>query len=117
MNLTKDSNKTIRGYKVFDRDWTCNPGGKPFQYEVGHTYEEDVIPKVCVEGFHFCERVADCFNYYRFDPEFKVAEVIALGDVDTDGFAFCTNKIKIVREIPWSELPKIMRSNQVEEAC
>ena len=50
--------KVIKGFKVFNPDWTCNPNGKPFQYEVGKTYEEDVKPMVCDRGFHFCEKAA-----------------------------------------------------------
>ena len=90
----------IKGYKVFESDWTC----RGFQYEVGKVFEEDVKPKCCDRGFHFCENAADCFNYYSFDSKNKVAEVVALGEVDTDGKKSCTNKIQIVREIPWQEL-------------
>lgn len=64
----------IKGYKVFNPDWTC----RGFEYEVGQTYEEDVEPIVCDRGFHFCEKAADCFNYYQFNSVNKVAEVIAL---------------------------------------
>ena len=98
--------------KGFNPDWTCNPNGKPFQYAVGGTYEEDVKPMVCDRGFHFCEKAADCFNYYQFNPENKVAEVLALGEVDTDGTKSCTNKIQIVREIPWAELLEIVNTGK-----
>ena len=50
----------MKGYKVFEPDWTC----RGFQYEVGKTYEEDVTPRVCERGFHFCKKAADCFSYY-----------------------------------------------------
>ena len=102
----------VKGFKVFNPDWTCNPNGKPFQYAVGGTYEEDVKPMVCDRGFHFCEKAADCFNYYQFNPENKVAEVLALGEVDTDGTKSCTNKIQIVREIPWAELLEIVNTGK-----
>ena len=102
----------VKGFKVFNPDWTCNPNGKPFQYAVGGTYEEDVIPMVCDRGFHFCEKAADCFNYYQFNPENKVAEVLALGEVDTDGTKSCTNKIQIVRKIPWAELLEIVNTGK-----
>ena len=102
----------VKGFKVFNPDWACNPNGKPFQYAVGGTYEEDVIPMVCDRGFHFCEKAADCFNYYQFNPENKVAEVLALGEVDTDGTKSCTNKIQIVREIPWAELLEIVNTGK-----
>ena len=104
----------VRGFKVFNPDWTCNPNGKVFQYEVGGIYEEAVTPKVCKSGFHFCKKAADCFNYYNFDPKNKVAEVIALGEVvsDSDGSKYCTNKIQIVREIPWQELLEMVNTGK-----
>ena len=94
----------IKGYKVFNHDWTC----RGFQYEVGKVFEEDVEPECGVIGFHFCEKAVDCFSYYTFDPNNKVAEVVALGEVDTRYGLSCTNKIQIVREIPWAELLAIV---------
>ena len=98
----------IKGYKVFNPDWTC----RGFQYEVGKTYEENITPKTCSRGFHFCERASDCFNYYSFSSRNKVAEIVALGDIDTDGVKSCTNKIQIIREIPWDELLKIVNKGK-----
>ena len=105
-------NKTVQnvvhGFKVFNPDWTC----RGFQYEVGKIFEEDVKPSCCDRGFHFCEKAADCFSYYSFNSENKVAEVVALGEVDTDGKKSCTNKIQIVREIPWQELLTIVNTGK-----
>ena len=89
-----------KGYKVFNPDWTC----RGFQYEVGKTYEEDVVPDVCKVGFHFCQKLADCFSYYNFDPNNKVAEIEAIGDIDEGNNKCCTNKITIVKEIAWQEV-------------
>ena len=94
----------MKGYKVFNPDWTC----KGFQYEVGKTYETDKPVKLCAQGFHFCKKAADCFNYYSFDSNNKVAEVVAHGDVVEDGDKSVTNKIEIVREIEWHELLEIV---------
>ena len=94
----------IKGYKVFGPDWVCDPAGTPFRYAVGETYEMEEVPIVCKRGFHFCARAVDCFNYYDFDPNNKVAEIEALGDIDSDGSKSCTNKIHIIREIPWQEI-------------
>ena len=100
----------IKGYKVFNPDWTC----RNFQYEVGKTFEEDVTPKCCDRGFHFCTKASDCFSYYGFNPENKVAEVLALGMVDTESgdTKCCTNKIQIVREISWQELLTIVNTGK-----
>ena len=90
----------VKGFKVFNPDWTC----KNKQYGCPGRFEEDVTPSVCNEGMHFCKRASDCFNYYSFDPNNKVAEVIAYGEVSEEGDKCATNKLEVVREIPWSEL-------------
>lgn len=100
--------KGIKGYKVFNPDWTC----LGFKYEVGKIYEENVTPSVRNKGFHFCKRAVDCFNYYKFDPNNKVAEVIALGEIAEEGDKCCTNKIKIVREISWKEVLDIVNTGK-----
>jgi hypothetical protein len=103
----------MKGYKVFNPDWTC----REFQYEVGKTYEHDGELRVCGGGFHFCEKAVDCFNYYSFDPNNKVAEVEAVGDVLTDGDKSVTNKLVIVREVEWSELLSIVNTGKENTGC
>ncbi len=96
----------MKGYKVFNPDWTC----RGYQFEVGKTFEEDVKPECCDRGFHFCTKASDCFNYYRFDPNNKVAEVEAVGDIDThsDDTKCSTNKLHIIREITWQEVLELV---------
>jgi hypothetical protein len=98
----------MNGYKVFNPDFTC----RDFQYEVGKTYEMELNPDVCNRGFHFCKRAIDCFGYYSFDPANKVAEIIALGAVAEKGDKCATNKIQIVREIPWGELLNLVNTGK-----
>ena len=99
----------IRGFKVFNPDWIC----KDKQYTCPGTFEEDVIPSVCDRGMHFCKIAADCFNYYRFNPENKVAEVIAPADCTVeDGDKCATNYLKIVREISWQEVLEIVNTGK-----
>lgn len=92
----------MKGFKVFNSDWTC----RGFQFEVGKTFAEDVTPVCCSRGFHFCTKAADCFKYYDFNPDNKIAEVEALGDIDTNNndSKCSTNKIHIIREITWHEV-------------
>ena len=92
----------MKGFKVFNPDWTC----RGFQFEVGKIFEEDVEPRCCDRGFHFCTKAADCFKYYEFNSNNKVAEVEALGvvDVESDNSKCCTNKIYIIRELTWHEV-------------
>ena len=92
----------MKGYKVFNSDWTC----RGYQYEVGKTYEIAESPKCCKVGFHFCERLVDCFNYYLFDQNNKVAKIEAIGEIDFDNTnsKCCTNKIVILKELTWAEV-------------
>ena len=96
----------VKGYKVFNPDWTC----RNKQYTCPGIFEEDVIPSVCREGMHFCKKAADCFNYYNFDPQNRVAEVIARGSVAENGDKCCTNELEIVREVPWAELLELVNA-------
>ena len=99
----------VHGFKVFRPDWTCDPTGyNPKQYTCPGKFEEEGELDVCGHGMHFCQTAADCFNYYSFNSENKVAEVIAYGDVRTDGDKSCTDKLEIVREIPWDEVLRIV---------
>ena len=105
--------KVVHGFKVFRPDWCCDPGWvTKKQYTCPGKFEENVDPKVCERGMHFCERAVDCFKYYPFDPANKVAEVIAYGKVVTDGVKSATDKLEIVREIPWDEVLRLVNTGK-----
>ena len=109
MNRKENRKYMVKGYKVFRPDWTCDPTGhNPKQYTCPGKFEEEGELDVCGRGMHFCQVAADCFNYYSFNSENKVAEVIAYGEVRTDGDKSCTDKLEIVREIPWDEVLRIV---------
>ena len=99
---------SVKGYKVFNPDWMCK--GK--QYSCPGTFEEDVNPSVCNAGMHFCKNAADCFRYYDFNPNNHVAEVIAHGTVAEGEDKCATNKLEIVREIPWTEVLEIVNAGK-----
>ena len=102
----------VKGYKVFRPDWTCCPGTDAKQYSCPGKFEENVVLDMCSAGMHFCKKAVDCFNYYSFNPENKVAEVIAYGNVLEEGDKCCTDKLEIVREIPWSELLDLVNTGK-----
>lgn len=87
-----------------------------FQFEVGKTYEtgrakEDL--RLCSNTvFHFCRELHRIENVsdYRISKS-RVCEVIAEGDVVTDGDKYGTNKLFILREIPREELNKYNSCN------
>ena len=100
--------KIVKGFKVFNQDWTCR--GK--QYTCPGSFEEDVSPSVCDRGMHFCKVAANCFNYYSFNPDNHVAEVTAYGEVVEEGDKCATNKLEIIREIPWAELLEMVNTGK-----
>ena len=101
----------MKGYKVFNPDWTC----KDMQYEVGKSYEMEGKPVICKRGFHFCEKIVDCFQYYKFDSDNKVAEIEAFGELDfeEDEKKYCTNKIKIIRKLNWHEVLNLVNTGKM----
>ena len=103
----------VKGYKVFNPDWTCN--GK--QYTCPGKFEEEGKLNVCGHGMHFCQTAAACFNYYNFNSKNKVAEVIAYGEVRTDGDESCTDKLEIVREVQWDEVLQIVNIGKNCTGC
>ena len=98
----------MKGYKVFNHDFTC----RGFQFEVGKTYKHDGDIGLCKAGFHFCRKASDCFSFYEFNPDNKVAEVEAIGLVESDEIKSVTNEIEIIREIPWAEVLTIVNEGK-----
>lgn len=103
----------IKGFKVFNTDWTCSPRpGISKQYACPGRFQEDGEIKIYGHGMHFCKKAADCFKYYDFNPEYRVAEVVARGEVKEFGSKCCTNDLEIVREISWQELLEIVNTGK-----
>ena len=98
----------VKGYKVFNSDWKC----RNKQYTCPGRFKEDVEPECCEKGMHFCINAADCFNYYNFNSENHVAEVIAHGRISGKGDKCCTDELEIVREIPWAEVLTIVNTGK-----
>ena len=98
----------IKGYKVFNPDWTC----RGFQYEVGKEFIHNGNIEMCGRGFHFCQKASDCFEYYNFDSNNKVAEVEAVGLVETTGNKSVTDKLLIVKELSWHEVLDIVNTGK-----
>lgn len=99
---------TTKGFKVFDPDWKC----RNYQYEVGETYKHEGRIELCGSGFHYCNKLADCFNYYSFDRNNKVAEIEAVGEVESGDDKSVTNEIKIVKEITWNEVLEMVNTGK-----
>lgn len=98
----------MKGYKVFNPDWTC----RDFQYEPGKTFEYDGEIELCESGFHFCENLEDCFWHYALDIKNHVCEVETDGLVETDVGKSVTNKLTIGRELSWEEVCERMSNGE-----
>ena len=71
-------------------------------YEIGKTYSINSL-EICNYGFHFCQKMEDVLNYYRYNDDFVLLEVEALGKTITQGDKTVTDCIKIIRVIPKEE--------------
>ena len=98
----------MKGYKGFDKDLKC----KGFQYEVGKEFELDGEIKICERGFHFCKELIDVMNFYDIKNGNRFCEIEATGEIteDNEHKKYCTNKIKIIKEIPIEEVLKEVNS-------
>ena len=90
----------MKGYKVTNTDMTC----RGFQYEVGKTYKYEGEINICNVGFHFCEQLKDCYNYYSFDHKNVVLEVEGSGEVITEGDKTVCSELKVIRKLELSEV-------------
>ena len=93
----------MKYYKAMNKDMSC----RGFQYEVGGIYElpKDVKLELCQNGFHFCDILSSCFNYY-IKSKCIICEVEPLGKVIHDEYTnkLVTDKIKIVRQLSDEEI-------------
>lgn len=55
----------MRGYKAFNKDLTC----RGMQYEIGKEYKFDSEPVPCRQGYHFCETISDCYEFYPMEDD------------------------------------------------
>ena len=102
----------MTGYKAFDENLCC----RGFQFEVGETYETGKQKnelKLCTDTvFHFCRELHKIESESNYTvSKSRICEVIAEGDIVTDGDKYGTNKLTILREIPREELNEYNNCN------
>jgi hypothetical protein len=98
----------MKGYKVTDENGKC----RGFQFEVGKTYTQKGKLVICKNGFHFCEKVADCFSYYDFSSTNRIFEVETVGGTITEGNKTVCSDIKIIKELSWVEMLDIANAGR-----
>ena len=78
-------------------------------YVVGKTYTSDKL-KICHYGMHYCNKMEDTLKYYETNKNFILLEVEILGDVETEEDKSVTNKLKVLRVVPFDEYTDLMKS-------
>ena len=63
--MKRNKTEVIKGYKVFNPDFTC----RGFEYAENTEFKFKGEISMCNSGFHFCEKASDCFSYYSFNPD------------------------------------------------
>ena len=92
-------------YKVFeDEHLTC----KGFKFEFHKVYKIEGELKICKNGFHACKNLIDCFGYKRFHLSMRVCIVQLLGNTITEGNKTAGEKIKLIRELPFWEIDRLV---------
>ena len=97
----------MKGYKA-----TYNFKCKNLTFEIGKTYthEGELIP--CEQGLHFCKNPDHLFVYYPYQSNLRLLEIEVLGDVIDEGDKSVTNKLKVIREIPFVEWNNIFTKHK-----
>ena len=97
----------MKGYKAFYFDLTCRPNvWRIAHYEVGREYELDGSPCICKRGFHFCLSAPEVYNLYPEKFDIRICEIETFGtfDHDFERKKYCTDHIRIVRELSSEEI-------------
>ena len=85
----------MKGYKITEKNMIC----LNYQYELNKEFILNGRLKLCHSGFHFCQKLEDCFQYYDFFNGERLFEIEATGKIITKGNKSVTDKIIFIKEI------------------
>ena len=97
----------IKGYKAFLPNMTTQHGDDTV-YEVGKTYTVEGEIKICENGYHFCKKCVDVYDYYS--KPCRICEVSVTGAVQTQGNKSVGRRLKILRELTADEISSLWNS-------
>ena len=97
----------MKGYKAFLLDMTTLHGDDTV-YEVGKTYTVEGEIKICENGYHFCKKCVDVYDYYS--KPCRICEVSVTGAVQTQGNKSVGRRLKILRELTADEISSLCNS-------
>ena len=98
------------GYKALNEDMSTKYGNMTYELNKVYTLEGELI--MCENGYHFCTELIYVFMYYPFNS--RVFEVDTLDGIllkDNKFDKYCSNKIKIIREVSEDEINKYIEDN------
>ena len=97
----------MKGYKAFLSDMTTKHGDNTV-YEVGKTYTVEGEVRICENGYHFCKKCVDVYDYYN--KPCRICEVSVTGAVQTQGNKSVGRRLKILRELTADEISSLCNS-------
>ena len=97
----------MKGYKAFLLNMTTRHGDDTV-YEVGKTYTVEGEIKICENGYHFCKKCVDVYDYYS--KPCRICEVSVTGAVQTQGNKSVGRRLKILRELTADEISSLCNS-------
>ena len=97
----------MKGYKAFLSDMTTKHGDNTV-YEVGKTYTVEGEVKICENGYHFCKKCVDVYDYYN--KPCRICKVSVTGAVQTQGNKSVGRRLKILRELTADEISSLCNS-------
>ena len=104
------NNKTLTQYtNMIAYKATYNFKCRNQEYKIGKTYTSDRM-EICKHGFHFCQKMEDVLNYYSNSSNFILLEVEILGKIETIQDKSVTDKLKVLRVIPFEEYTDSMKT-------
>ena len=97
----------MKGYKAFLSDMTTKHGDNTV-YEVGKIYTVEGEVRICENGYHFCKKCVDVYDYYS--KPCRICEVSVTGAVQTQGNKSAGRRLKILRELTADEISSLCNS-------
>ena len=111
----------LQGFKAFNQDMKC----LDFQYEENKLFTYDGEIDICSKGFHFCEALLDCYNYYPLNSDTIICKVesqgeaIKIRDMHSRYYTYSnldtktvTNKLYIKEKLSKTELLEYLLKNK-----
>ena len=99
------------GYKALDANMHA-VNGNNMQYELNKEYimSDNICP--CSRGYHYCKDIINAIYYYSDIDNIRIFEIDTLdGTIDVGGDLYCSDKIKLIRELSKEELTKYFENN------